>query len=53
MVYVIRIAESIPYIRNHIAHGGALLDPSSIATLCVIAEAINQLFEEPIAKGEV
>lgn len=53
MDYVIRIAESIPYIRNHIAHGGTLLDPGSIATLRVIAEAINQLFEEPLVKGEV
>jgi hypothetical protein len=47
--YVIRIAESIPYIRNHIAHGGPMLDAGSVATLRVIAAAINQLFEEPKA----
>lgn len=46
MDYVIRIADSIPYIRNHIAHGGPLLDGGSVATLRVIAEAINQLFGE-------
>jgi hypothetical protein len=45
MDYVIRIAESIPYIRNHIAHGGRLLDGGSVVTLRVVAEAINQLFD--------
>lgn len=44
MDYVIRIAESIPYIRNHIAHGGPSLDGGSVVTLRVVAEAINQLF---------
>jgi len=52
MDYVIRIADSIPYIRNHIAHGGPLLDAGSVATLRVIAEAINQLFVEPEVKPD-
>lgn len=45
--YVVRIAESMPYIRNHIAHGGPALHGGSAVTLNVIAEAINQLFEAP------
>ena len=50
MDYVIRIAESIPYIRNHIAHGGPSLDGGSLVTLRVVAEAINQLFEKPTSE---
>lgn len=50
--YVVRIAESMPYIRNHIAHGGPALHGGSAVTLRVVAEAINQLFEAPaVASG--
>lgn len=42
--YVLRIAESMPYVRNHIAHGGPVLHDGSAVTLRVISEAINQLF---------
>jgi len=44
--YVVRVAESMPYIRNHLAHGGRMLDGGSAGTLRVVSEAINQLFEE-------
>jgi hypothetical protein len=46
--YVVRIAESMPYIRNHIAHGGPTLHGGSAVTLRVVAEAVNQLFEAPV-----
>ena len=52
MDYVIRLAESIPYIRNHIAHGGRLLDGGSVVTLRVVADTINQLFEKPNPEGD-
>lgn len=45
--FVDRLAKNVPYIRNHIAHGGPILDGTSAATLRLVAEAINQLFEEP------
>lgn len=41
MDYVIKLADSVPYIRNHIAHGGRVLHPGSAATLRVVAEAIT------------
>jgi hypothetical protein len=47
--YVVRIAEAMPYIRNHIAHGRPALHGGSAATLRVIAEAINQLFDPPVS----
>jgi hypothetical protein len=50
--YVVRIAESMPYVRNHIAHGGRILHGGSAATLKVIAEAINQLFETPTVASD-
>jgi hypothetical protein len=42
--YVVRIAESMPYVRNHLAHGGPALHGGSAVSLKIIAEAINQLF---------
>jgi hypothetical protein len=51
MDYVTRIAGSIPYIRNQIAHGSPMLDSGSVATLRIIGEAINQLFESPDETG--
>jgi hypothetical protein len=50
--YVVRIAESMPYVRNHLAHGGRAVHGGSAATLKVIAEAINQLFEAPAIASE-
>jgi hypothetical protein len=47
--YVHGLTESIPSIRNHLAHGGSLLDSGSVAILKVVAEALNQLY--PIHKG--
>lgn len=43
--YVVGIAESMPSVRNYIAHGGRILHGGSAATLRILAEAINQLFE--------
>jgi hypothetical protein len=48
--FVDRLAKNVPYIRNHIAHGGPILDGTSASTLRLVAEAINQLFEEPEVK---
>jgi hypothetical protein len=47
MDFVNKIASSIPEVRNHLAHGGKLLDSGSPATLRVVAETINQLFKDP------
>jgi hypothetical protein len=45
--YVVRIAESMPYIRNHIAHGGQILHGGSAVTLKVIAEATTSCLKRP------
>ena len=42
---VSEIAEAIPRLRNELAHGSSNLAPSSIATLRVVSEAINQIYE--------
>ena len=39
------IVESIPRLRNELAHGSSNLHPSSIDTLQVVAEAIDQIYE--------
>lgn len=46
--YVERLAEGMPYVRNHLAHGGPVLHPDSGSTLRVVSEAINQLFEDVV-----
>jgi hypothetical protein len=46
--YVHGLTESIPLIRNHLAHGGSFLDSGSVAILKIVAEALNQLY--PIHK---
>lgn len=43
--YVDRTVDGFRRIRNHLAHGGPLLQPVSAQTLRIVAEAINQLFE--------
>lgn len=43
--YVDRVIEGIRHLRNHLAHGGPLLDATSAATLRIVAEIINQLFD--------
>jgi len=39
------IVEMIPRLRNQLAHGSSTLNPSSIATLQIVAEVINQIYE--------
>lgn len=43
--YVNRIVNGLRHVRNHLAHGEPLLMPGSEETLRVVAETINQLFE--------
>ncbi|MGB9145645.1 MAG: hypothetical protein WCC14_07475 [Acidobacteriaceae bacterium] len=50
--YVERLAEGIPYLRNHLAHGGPVLHPDSASTLRIVSEAINQLFEDIATDGK-
>lgn len=46
--YVETWKDSLRHLRNHLAHGGSLLSgKSAVGSLCTVAEAINQLFEEP------
>jgi hypothetical protein len=47
--YAENLVDSIPTIRNHLAHGHSFLDAGSVSVLRVVAEAINQLF--PVAQG--
>jgi hypothetical protein len=42
--YVRRLLDSIPYLRNHFAHGGQSLDHKSIAAIRLVAEIINQVY---------
>lgn len=42
--YAENLVESIPAIRNHLAHGHPFLDAGSVGVLRIVAEAINQLF---------
>jgi hypothetical protein len=42
--YTENLVESIPAIRNHLAHGHPFLDAGSVGVLRIVAEAINQLF---------
>jgi hypothetical protein len=50
--YVQGLSESIPVVRNHLAHGGRFLDSGSVAILKVVAEAINQLYPDSSERGE-
>lgn len=42
--YVNRLLDSIPYLRNHFAHGSRSLDHRSIAAIRVVSEIINQVY---------
>ena len=39
------IVDSFAILRNELAHGSSTLHPNSIATLEVVAEVINQIYE--------
>jgi len=41
------LLESFRQLRNNLAHGSSMLMPSSVRTLGVLAEAINQIFQIP------
>jgi hypothetical protein len=46
--YVKTWKDSLRHLRNHLAHGGSLQSgKSAVGSLRTVAEAINQLFEEP------
>lgn len=41
------LKETVPRIRNNLAHGSSTLHPQSLHTLNLVLETINQLFERP------
>jgi hypothetical protein len=47
--YLGQVLESIPYLRNHYAHGTSSLDDKSLGALRLIAEIINQVFPKKTA----
>lgn len=46
--YVETMVESLPFLRNELAHGSARLSPSGKATLALCCDLINQLFPEGV-----
>lgn len=44
--YVNVITETIPYFRNHFAHGAATIFPDWHSSLIVASELINQIYEQ-------
>lgn len=43
--YCRTLVETMPFIRNELAHGSRMLHPNGLTTLAIIADLINQLFE--------
>ncbi|MEW6602812.1 MAG: hypothetical protein AB1499_17705 [Nitrospirota bacterium] len=41
------LVESIPYLRNELAHGSSMVYPGGLNTLAICADIINQLFNSP------
>ncbi len=41
------LLDSLPSLRNELAHGSNMLHPSGLTTLVICADLINQLFERP------
>lgn len=39
------LVETMPFIRNELAHGSQMLHPNGLMTLEIVADLINQLFE--------
>ncbi len=39
------LLDSLPYLRNELAHGSSVLYPSGLTTLAICADLINQVFE--------
>ena len=43
--YCRTLVETMPFIRNELAHGSRMLHPNGLTTLAIVADLINQLFE--------
>lgn len=43
------LMDSMPYLRNDLAHGSKTLRPGGIGTLAICADLINQLFKEQLS----
>lgn len=43
--YCKTLVETLPFIRNELAHGSRMLHPNGSTTLRIVADIINQLFE--------
>jgi hypothetical protein len=39
------LIDTVPHLRNSLAHGSSRLSPTSLRILQLICEAINQMFE--------
>ncbi len=39
------LLDSLPYLRNELAHGSSMLYPGGLTTIAICADLINQLFE--------
>lgn len=44
--YCKMLLDSMPYLRNDLAHGSKTLHPGGVGTLAICADLINQLFKE-------
>lgn len=45
--YCETLVETLPWLRNHLAHGSTSVHPNGMSTLRVCADLINQLFSPP------
>lgn len=43
--YCKTLVETMPFIRNELAHGSRMLHSNGLTTLAIVADLINQLFE--------
>lgn len=43
--YCKTLIETMPFMRNELAHGSRMLHPNGLTTLAIVADLINQLFE--------
>lgn len=51
--YLTILLETIPYLRNHYAHGSKSLHNQVLGTVQIVAEIINQIFPENESMNEV
>ncbi len=45
--YLATLLETMPWLRNHYAHGSTSLDSQALGTIKLVAEIINQIFLNP------